>query len=78
MCERAEWVGRVSVVIVKPLQNRAKTRDVWNALELLSSIRRLLNYKTYRRVIIRNGPVLQIFKKHGSSSESLAPQPQVG
>ena len=69
ICERANWVGRVSVAVVKPLQNRTinsmfghPTRE---AFALLSLIRRLLNDNTYRRVITRNGPVPQILKNMG-------------
>ena len=57
------------VVIMKPFQNG--TEDVmfghptWNAFALLHPIGWLMNDKTYRRVITRNGPVPQV----------LAPQP---
>ena len=61
--------GRVSVVVVKPFQNRTENgmcgHQVWNAFALVSSIRRLLNDKTYRRVITRNGPVSQMLKDMG-------------
>ena len=62
-------IGRVSVVIVKPLQNRAEDgifgHPTWNAFALMPPISWLLNVKTYRRVITRNGPVPQIFEDMG-------------
>ena len=61
ICERAKQVGRVSVTVVKPLQNRAENgmfgHPTWNAFAL--------NDNTYSRVITRNGPVPQILKNMG-------------
>ena len=65
----AKWFGRKSVVIVEPLQNRTKDRmfghPAWNAFALLLPISRLLNDKTNRRVVSRNGPVHQVLEDMG-------------
>ena len=56
------------VVIMKPFQNRTDGmfgHPTWKAFALLHPIGWLMNDKTYRRVITRNGPVPQV----------LAPQP---
>ena len=54
---------------MKPLQKRAKNgmfgHPAWNAFALLSSICWLLNDESYRCVITRNGPVLQLLEDMG-------------
>ena len=69
LCECAKWIGRRTVVIVKPLQNFLGNgifgHPTWNAFPVLLPISWLLNDKTYRRVITRNGPVPQILKDMG-------------
>ena len=50
----------------------------WNAFALMLPISWLLNDKTYRRMITRNGPVQQILEDEGTAVKNLAPQPQVG
>ena len=65
----AKWIGRKSVVTVKPLEDRTEDRmfghPAWNAFALLLPISRLVNDKTYRRVVTRNGPVTQVLEDMG-------------
>ena len=66
LCKCAKWIGRKSVVIVKPLQNgtedRMFGRPAWDAFALLLPMSRLVNDKTYRRVVTRNGTVPRFSK----------------
>ena len=65
---------------MKPLQKRTEDRmfghPVWNAFALLSPIRLLLNDKTNRNVRDHSEWSGSLdSRRHGSSSENLAPQP---
>ena len=68
ICERAKWVSRISVIVVK-LQNRTEDEmsghPTWNTFSLLSSIGRLLNDNTHSRVVTRNRQVLRTLKATG-------------
>ena len=51
---------------MKPLQNRTEDKMFghpnWNAFAQLLPRSRLVNDKTYRRVVTRNGPVPQVLE----------------
>ena len=62
----SKWVGRVLVVVAKPLQSGTEDgmfgHPTWNAFALMPPNSRFLNNHAHSRVATRNGSLLQILK----------------
>ena len=81
VCECAKRIGRVSVAVVKPLQDRTKNgifgHPTWDAISLVSPNSRFLNNHTYSGVVTRYGPLHQYLRKALSILDSVRITPLI-